>query len=491
MSTVSISSFITRSSYWSKRVGVRWQLLLSVVLLWLAAAWLRNEYGQDDSNLWLVMNQFILLVQWTVILLFVISLLTALITWAYFLNRLKSKSIAVQAKFGDGQKAEAGWVPIAVLIQGFVLRPLLGTIQARLIFSQKRVSDRIILDTNVSRPRQLWRQAIRGSGQTLLHDRGIYDVENVMILFCDMLGLVSLPCNVPFAQQLYTLPRPQEEQKVKAQPNATEEQKYRIDIPKKVEGEHVNYKEFETGDNIHRIVWKIYAKSGQLVVRIPETKDPYASHLYFYASFFNGFASKSEAFETELLNVYKDHVRNLFESLQKNGFDVRMPPDQEIPKLAGIGEKADELFRIAVAAWQHEQAPAAYINVNKAAFICVSSLVKASELESILRNLPLSVPLVVVKLSDAISSPFQFSIKDIFFKSESQPADQLRQPWLLSSLRRELQKNEKEIATLLNVGERTIERHKQKMLEKTKSENTAQFFKYLYMNGIHLLSKAK
>ena len=50
---------------------------------------------------------------------------------------------------------------------------------------------------------------------------------------------------------------------------------------------------------------------------------------------------------------------------------------------------------------------------------------------------------------------------------------------------------QKEIATLLNVGERTIERHKQKMLEKTKSENTAQFFKYLYMNGIHLLSKAK
>ena len=449
MNTVSISSFIKSSSYWSKRVGVRWQLLLSIIVLWLAGAWLRNEYGQDDSNLWLVMNQFILLVQWTVIVLFVLSLLTALITWIYFLNNLKNKTITVQAKFGDGQKAEAGWVPITILIQGMVLRPLLGTIQARLVFSEKRMSDRIILDTNIARPRQLWRQAIRGSSQTLLHDRGIYDVENVMILFCDMLGLVSLPCSVPFTQQLYTLPRPQEEQKVKAQPNATEEQKYRIDIPKKVEGEHVNYKEFETGDNIHRIVWKIYAKSGQLVVRIPETKDPYASHLYFYASFFNGFSMQSGAFEIELLNVYKDHVRNLFEALQKNGYDVRMPHDQEIPRLAGVGEKESELFRISVASWQQEQAPALFVNVNKAAFVCVSSLVKASDLERILSNLPSSVPLVVVKLSDAIPSPFQFTMKDIFFRSESQPADKLRQPWLLSSLRRELLKNEKEIAGLL------------------------------------------
>ena len=84
-------------------------------------------------------------------------------------------------------------------------------------------------------------------------------------------------------------------------------------------------KSLETGDNIQRIVWKIYAKSGQLVVRIPETKDPYASHLYLYVSYFHGFNLKEGAFETELLNVYKDLVRNLFEALQRNGYDVRMP----------------------------------------------------------------------------------------------------------------------------------------------------------------------
>jgi hypothetical protein len=449
MSSVSLSSFIKISSYWSKQVGVRWQLLLSFAVLWLVGVWLRNEYGQDDSNLWLVMNLFIQLVLWTIMGLFMISLITAVATWAYFIYCVKNKTVSVQAKFGDGQKAEAGWVPLTIMISGSVLRPLLGTVQARLVFSEKRLSDRVILDTNVPKPRHWWRQAIRGTGDTLLHDRGIYDVEKVLVSFCDMLGLVSLPCKVPFTQQLITLPRPQQEQKIAAQPNTTEEQKHRIDIPKRVEGEHVNYKEFESGDNIQRIVWKIYAKSGQLVVRIPETKDPYASHLYFYVSFFHGFNLQGGAFEMELLNVYKDHVRNLFEALQRNGYDVRIPQDQEVPKLSGLSEKKNELFQITAAAWQNQSAPTTFVNVSKAAFVCLSSLTPVNELETILKNLPLNVPVVVVKLSDAIPSPFQIKLKDIFFKPEKQPTDNLRQPWLLSSLRRELIKNEKEIAAAL------------------------------------------
>lgn len=449
MSALSLSSILKSSSYWSKRVGVRWTLLLTIAVLWLASIWLRAEYGQDDSTLWLVMDQFIRLVQLTLIILFVTSLLTALITWIYFINSVRNKAITLQAKFGDGQKAEAGLVPISVSIQGSVLRPLLGTVQARLVFAGKRISERIILDTNIPRQRHWWRSGIRGSGNTLLHDRGIYDVEHVLVLFCDMLGLVSLPCRVPFTQQLYTLPRPQETQHILAQPNATEEQKHRIDIPKRVEGEYVNYKEFETGDNINRIVWKIYAKSGQLVVRIPETKDPYASHLYFYASFFHGFTMNQGAFETELLNVYKDYVRNFYEALDRNGYDVRIPEDQEIPHLAGQSEKKNELFRIAVASWQRELAPVAFINPGKAAFVCLSSLVPAAELGAIFQNLPPNVPVVIVRLSDAIPSPFSFKLKGIFFKPAKQPADKLRQPWLISSLRRELQRNEREIGVIL------------------------------------------
>lgn len=449
MNTLSLSSFIKSSSYWSKLAGIRWSLIFSLVIFWLASLWLKSEYESDDSNLWLVMKLFLQFLQFTIIGLFAVSLLTALTTWVYFLILVNNQKIQLKARFGDGQKAEAGWVPLSVMVTGPVLRPLLGTIQARLIFAGKRISERVILDSNVSKPRQLWRHSIQGTGQTLLHDRGIYDVEKVLISFCDMLGLLSLPCTISFSQQLYTLPRPLEEKTVRAQPHSTEDQKHRIEIPKRVEGEYVNYKEFETGDNIQRIVWKIYAKSGQLVVRIPEIKDPYASHLYLYVSFFHGFNMKEGAFETELLNVYKDLVRNLFEAVQKNGYDVRIPQDQEVPKLSGLGDKKIELFQITAATWQDKNAPSTYVKYNKAAFVCLSSLTPASEVETIARNLPRAIPLVIVKLSTAIPSPFQMKVKDIFFRPEQKPSDNLRQPWLFSSMRKTLLHNEAEIENAL------------------------------------------
>src|SRR6185436_21113785 len=178
-----------------------------------------------------------------------------------------------------------------------------------------------------------------------------------------------LPYTVPYAQQLFTLPQEMAVKEVKAQPHATEEQKQRVDIPRRVEGEYINYKEFETGDNIRRIVWKIYARSGQLVVRIPETKDPYASHLYFYVSFFEGFDLQGGIFDKELLNIYKDKIRSLFEALQKNGYDVRIPQDQEVPKLSGMSDKKNELFQISAAKWHREKPPVAFVVPAKAAFV--------------------------------------------------------------------------------------------------------------------------
>jgi hypothetical protein len=449
MSSISLSSLLRVTSYWSKLAGVRLQLFLTLTVIWGASSWLKNEYGQDDSNLWLVMSLFAQIVKWTLAGLLLTSLLSVLMTWAYFIYAIKNKQVIVSARLGDGQKASAGWVPLTVILTGPTVRPLLGSIQARLIFSEKRMSEPVILDGNVPKPRHWWRQGIKGTGQAFLHDRGVYDVEKVLVSFYDMLGLLSLPYTIPFTQQLFTLPKPQSIQKTNSNSNSTEEQKQRIEIPKRVEGEHVNYKEFEAGDNIQRIVWKIYAKSGQLVVRIPETKDPYASHLYFYASFFHGLENQKGAFELELLNVYKDKVRNLYEALLQNGYEVRIPQDQEVPKLAGLSEKKNELFQITAASWQSEQPPASYVSYHKAAFVCVPSLAPVTEIELLLRNLPLSVPVVVIKLSDAIPSPFLFKAKDMLFKPEKQPADHLRQPWMFSSLRRALIKNEKEIAEAL------------------------------------------
>ena len=154
-------------------------------------------------------------------------------------------------------------------------------------------------------------------------------------------------------------------------------------------------------------------------------------------------------FDTELLNVYKDKVRNLFEALKKNGFDVRIPQDQEVPKLSGMSDKKNELFQITAASWQHGKTPNTFVVPTKAAFVCLSALTPVAELELLLRNLVVNIPVVVVKLSDAIPSPFQIKLKDIFFRPAKQPYDKLRKPWFVSSLRSRLQKNEIEIERVL------------------------------------------
>ncbi len=445
---------LRRLQYWSNFTVVRWQLILTALLLFFAWRYLDVNYGEkklDDP--WLSIRNYLVIIKWMMICLFGFSVLSVLATWLFFIYRKKNKQVGLQTQFGTGtgidKGAEAGKVPLTITLTG-VLRPFLGTVRAQLIFSGMKMSEPVLLDENVYPKKSIIRKGIRGTGQSELHDRGIYDVEEVQLLFGDMFRLIVLPYTLHVSQQLYTLPQELKERVIKAEPNATEEQTQRIEIPKKVEGEYINYKDFESGDDVRRIVWKVYARSGQLVVRIPETKDPYASHLYFYASFYDGINNSAESiFGTELLNTYKDKIRNIFEALDKNDYEVRIPTDQEVQKLQGMSEKKNELFQITAANWQKNMEPAKYVSSTKAAFVCLSSMVPASEVGQLLGNIPFNVPVVVVRLSDAIVNPFRFRLKNLFFIPEKKANDNLRQPWLISPLRSKLQQNEREILRML------------------------------------------
>ncbi|MCU0418494.1 MAG: DUF58 domain-containing protein [Cyclobacteriaceae bacterium] len=447
---MTLTSFFSFSRWhvWRIKYSVaRWPLLGLIVALWLCSRWLRAEYGQEDTNLWLVMELFFRLVVAAMAALIITSVGTSLLVWLLFRWRVTNKKIAVSLSLGDGQQAEAGQVAVTVQLKGQVWRPLLGSVQARLVFARQGMSPPVLLDENVYAKGEFFKRGIRGTAGMPLTDICIYDVENVWISFMDMLGLVSLPASLASVQQLYTVPLAKEARAWAAPPHATEEQKHRIQLPKRVEGEYVNYKEFETGDNIQRIVWKIYAKSGQLVVRIPETKDPYASHVYLYASYFHGW-QPGQRFDAALLNRYKEEVRHLMESVARQGYEVRLPADQEVPKVAGVGDKKSELFQISAASWQNRLSPSQFVQPAKAALVCLPTCVPAAEVEGLLQKLPPAVPVVLITLSEAIPSPFRFSWRDVFFKPEKKPTDALRQSWLVSPLRRALQRNEKALAAL-------------------------------------------
>lgn len=441
---------LRRIIYWSNFTVLRWQLILALLSFWLIWLYLDHNYKADDSTLWVVMHgAFFYVLGWTIFWLFVGAILSALIAWGYFFFLLRGGDISYRLKFGEDQRTEAGFVPVRITIGGVIFRPLFGSIRSRLVFSQYRLSEPVLLDEGVYKNGSLIREGVTGKGTISLHDRGIYDVREIDLFFCDMFRLIALPITIRANEQLFTLPVEQERKEIQVSPNTTEEQTHRIEIPKRVQGEYLNYKDFETGDDVRRIVWKIYARSGQLVVRIPETMDPYASHLYFYASFFNTLGdATSGGFEQQLLNGYKDKLRNIFETLQKSEYEVRMPTDQETPKLQGESDKHSELLHLAAASWQKDRPLTEYVNARKAAFVCLSTLVPVNEVAQLLNNLAPDVPVVAIRMSDAIRSPFRMKLKNIFIVPEETPADKLSNAWLLSPLRSRLKDNEREMLNL-------------------------------------------
>ena len=101
-------------------------------------------------------------------------------------------------------------------------------------------------------------------------------------------------------------------------PSKTKEEIQKIKTSRKIEGDFLNYKDFESGDDVRRIVWKIFAKNRELVIRTPEVINPYASHIKFHTSFYNVISKDlTAAYATSMLNYFKDVVYNICLSIQK------------------------------------------------------------------------------------------------------------------------------------------------------------------------------
>ena len=73
-----------------------------------------------------------------------------------------------------------------------------------------------------------------------------------------------------FYQAPDTLPQASSE----ISPKQTNTMDVHIEQLRKVEGDLLHYKSFEAGDDVRRIVWKVFAKNRELVVRIPERMEP-------------------------------------------------------------------------------------------------------------------------------------------------------------------------------------------------------------------------
>jgi hypothetical protein len=437
-----------KTRYGSFFIPFRLQFVMLVVVLLLAYRWLQKNHSLPDSSYTAIITVFISVTLWFIVALFILSFLSAFIPWLFFLLSKKNNRASIRIKtavkenvFNEDQNVHITIHPI--------LKPLFGYIRLRLKYDDgispkfSPLNDRQKID--------FFSTSLSGSYNWPLPQIKEYKVTDSIIYFEDMFQLFSFAATLPAQDNFFTQPANKVSEEVRVQPKKTEDTNTRIDQIRKVEGEFLNYKNFENNDDVRRIVWKIYAKNKELVVRIPETNDPYASHVYFYSSFYNSISTNVyEEFNIEFLNHYKTIVWNAFQQLSKQNVLLKYIPDQEPGKSFADDPVQRTKYVISTSGWQIKNDLQHYFKKEEASVLCISSLTDAKQVENILDRSGKDLVIIFVQLSQAFS---KFKIDDwlkwIFVRPKKDSLEKLRFIWNLSPLKSKMTGNEAEIRNIL------------------------------------------
>lgn len=388
---------------------------------------------------------------WFVLALVLLSVLSTFAVWLHY-RLSRDRSGGLQVRFSTETRKGRPRLFLEALLNG-VRRPILGFVNGRLQYDNEQLTDKFSLLTNEQGDIGFWRKAIRGRSRLMLPDIKEYQLQNGYVFFEDMLHIFSLASREKVAGQFYQPPVITNETDKDVFPRQTETADIRIDQLRRVEGEYLNYKDFETGDDVRRIVWKVYAKNRELVVRVPELFQPYASHLYFYASFQAAVKNSwlGEGYLKEMLNYYKNRVWTVYDTLAGKEWALRYIPDQPLTVPEHL-EEAERVSRIiSNSSWHNDQALTDYFNPRKGAVLCISSLNSPAEVAQVLEQCDEGTVVYFVKVSRAFRHLAVFGLlKKLLFLPPKDRLQRLRSRWLFSPLRLQLSRREKEIEALLS-----------------------------------------
>lgn len=412
----------------------------------------QNFFVKDDTSIFYLLLKALATILFIFSgLIFSISVITVVLAWAHYLLIKRSTTTPLlKIKFGEGNHSNAGLIPLELTLFS-VIRPFLGIIKTRLLFEDLLMTEDLVLNRNYKIENKLFRDAIVGTNYIKLHDRKEYNLLKIFIFFEDIFRLFSFPYIERGEKLMYVTPPNMKLQALEILPNKSEEQEQRILLPKKIQGEYVNYKSFEAGDDIRRIVWKIYAKNKELVIRIPEVTDPYASHIYFYSSFYNALGDKlSSSFDHEFLNFFKDKVRNIYDSIAENGFEMRYKSDQDLNITSGMDNHDTVIYQVTSSRWHKNVTVNDLFGKVADGVLVISSLTSTKDLAQALENKQAGTYIILVKLSELFNHRSPISIKSIFFRSPETAITTLKRNWMISGYKRRVLKNEKELTNMIN-----------------------------------------
>ena len=389
---------------------------------------------------------------WFVVVLASVSVVSTLFSFFYYLWLKSKKGVYLQVEFTLEQKNHReNRLFMSARLDG-VIRPVLGFVKGRLFYDDNLMTDRFGLLSDKRNEQSFWRSAITGRSRLKLPDIKEYDLKGGFIFFQDMLHIFSLAVVQPVTGHFYQPPVTTEGHDATVSPKKTESLDVRIEQLRRVEGEHLNYKDFESGDDVRRIVWKVYAKNRELVVRVPELYEPYASHLYLFASFHAGVKGQwlNEGYLKEMLNHYKNCVWTIYETLSRKEWEMRFIPDQSftIPDQLTNSEKTARI--ISNSSWQKDNSLQQYFNPKTGAVLIISSLVEPDELVNTLDRCDASTVVYFIKISNVLKyfAPLGW-LSRLLFQPPEDRLSKLKASWTFSPLRIQIQKREKLLESIL------------------------------------------
>ena len=337
----------------------------------------------------------------------------------------------LRVRFAD-QNPTAGQVPVDIAVPG-VHKPLFGFLKSKLIFDDGKETRDILLDRKLRK-----RDKISGRYATdniELDNVRDYRIESSFIFFEDVFHFFSLPFYEKEQVGVFTGPARVDDERLDINTDKAEDPIVKVIRQKFSKGELLDYKKYAPGDDIRRIIWKNYARSRELTVRIPDRNFPYVSNINVLASFYDGSpADTSLELKQFVLDIYKEKLRQIVDSILEQEFTVKLFTDQTLENHYQLSDEYQQILHtISVSTWQKSQPIDRFLlnNYHKLRggtnLVVFSSFCPSADLERLRSGRTANLNLCFYDVDDSLQRIQKPSIfKRLLFVDALEPFDEAR-----------------------------------------------------------------
>lgn len=240
------------------------------------------------------------------------------------------------------------------------VRPWFGFLYARLIFDDYSSSDDTLLQRSLSRPSM--KRVLSAKTTIALPNIRDYRFRAVFLFFEDIFHFFAFPYRQMIDTGVYTRPESHQDEAIEVESRKSDEPVQRVVNQKTAQGDFLDYKKYAPGDDIRRIIWSNYARTGELTIRIPDETMPYVSKIRLLASFYDGSPGNGDLeFKRYLLDIYKEKLRQVIDTLREQEFEVSLLLDQEVAGNYPISDPYERMiYQLSAARWQSVREPGSF-----------------------------------------------------------------------------------------------------------------------------------